>query len=843
MRSPCFGSRFGFLLVVVSISACGSSSNGTTSDAGPAVTECTAHQILDPNTRACVTCDDDQTPNADGSACVKLGWQNCPTGFTVDATGYGCVDISPTADCAVGTMPTIGSLTCQPVGTTACSPGFQADPSGWGCAAIAPAAACTGATMEKLGSTTCVPVGDCAATFPPAAATLFVNASGPSDATHFTTIGAALASAAAIDGVTISVDAGSYAESIALTHKVSIVGKCAAQVTIAASGTTPGILINGVSGASVSNLTVSGHVVGAQITGGASLTMTNVVVDGNSAAGITLTGDASNLEFDDSVVRGSIAAAAPAKGDGIDLASGATATIQNSAITGNTEEGIYATGLGTKATIKNSIVTDNLMNASGNFGIGVDVVTQANAEVDDSFVARNHEEGMVAAASSYLKVERSVIANNVPSTAGYGRGITIDGAIVTVDESTVVQNVDVGISVEDPPGLITATNTVFRGQLPNSDKAKGTGVSASNGGIAILTGVALVGNSEEGAFADGTGSSLTLNNSIARDGVMLPGNTAGNGLVAQNGGKLIVQGSALIANHESGLLLFDPVTTAQVTQSIIARQLPSQGTQFGRGIVLQNGPSLTFNQSVVSNNTDIGLSARGAGTSATLNDSVIRDTDSQISDGAHGRALNIIEGATATIKSTELFDNTEVSALISGSSAKVDFTDTVIANTRIDTATMTVGRGLASQDSGIVTFTGGVVTNSIQSGVSAGGTSAALTVSTSMVDMTKSLSDGTFGHGVLTFDSSNLAFTNVTVRNSQAAGVIVSASGATIASCRIVNNAIGINTQDGSSLSQVDTVPDSPNALEVDVSNDTVFQGNQTRVSADQLPLPALLGD
>jgi hypothetical protein len=696
--------------------------------------------------------------------------------------------------------------------------------------------------MEKLGSTTCVPVGDCTAAFPPAAATLFVSPSAVVDATHFTTIGAALASAAAIDGVTIAVDAGSYAESVTLTHQVSVVGKCAAQVTIAASGATPGIAISGVSGASLSNVTITGHSPGAQISGGASLTLTSVVVDGNSSAGIALTGNASHLEFDGSVVRGSIAAAS-AKGDGIDLATGTTATLQNSAVTGNTEEGIYATGLATKVTVKNSIVTDNQMNASGNFGIGIDVVTQADGEVDDSFVARNHEEGMVAAAGSTLNVERAVIANNVPSTAGYGRGITIDGATVTVDESTVVQNVDVGISVEDAPGTITATNTVFRGQLPGSDKTKGTGVSASNGGAAILTGVALVGNSEEGAFADGAGSTLTVNNSIARDGVMLPGNTAGNGLVAQNGGKLIVQGSALIANHESGLLLFDPGTTAQVTQSIIARQLPSQGTQFGRGIVLQNGPSLTFDKSVVSDNTDIGLSARGAGTNATLTQSVIRNTASQISDGAHGRAINIIEGATGTITSCELFENTEVAALVSGSSAKVDFIDTVIASTKIDKATMTVGRGLASQDSGIVTFTGGVVTTNIQSGVSAGGTSASLSMTTSMVDATSSLADGTFGHGVLTFDTSNLAFVDVTIRNSQGAGVVVSGSTATIASSRILNNAIGINTQDGSSLSQVDAVPASPNVLDVDVSNDTVFQGNQTRVGSSQLPLPAIIGE
>ncbi|MEO8875284.1 MAG: hypothetical protein ABI461_06845, partial [Polyangiaceae bacterium] len=220
MRSRWFGVVLG-VATGVAMAGCGSSSDGgAPSPTGDAGSVCPAGQIFDASSQSCVACQDDMKPTADGAACEKIGWQNCPAGFVVDPSGYGCVDISPAADCAAGTMPTIGNATCVPVGTTSCAAGFSADPSGWGCVAIESATACTGATMEKLGSTSCVPVGDCAAAFPPAAATLFVSPGATVDATHFQTIAAALA--VATDGVTIAVDAGTYAESLIIAHSVHV---------------------------------------------------------------------------------------------------------------------------------------------------------------------------------------------------------------------------------------------------------------------------------------------------------------------------------------------------------------------------------------------------------------------------------------------------------------------------------------------------------------------------------------------------------------------------------------------------------------------------------------------
>src|SRR2546423_3836813 len=93
-------------------------------------------------------------------------------------------------------MPATGPRDCVPVGWNNCPAGFAPDPSGWGCTDISPAQPCSGATLETLGSTACQPLGDCAAPFPPANATIFVDDSyAQVDSTHFRKIFDAVQSA------------------------------------------------------------------------------------------------------------------------------------------------------------------------------------------------------------------------------------------------------------------------------------------------------------------------------------------------------------------------------------------------------------------------------------------------------------------------------------------------------------------------------------------------------------------------------------------------------------------------------------------------------------------------
>ena len=145
----------------------------------------------------------------------------CPDGFAPDARGVGCAPVLAES-CPAGTRPSIGDTECVPVGWSACPEGFAADPSGWGCRAVLPADACSGDELELLGSESCQPIA-CPEEFPPAAATLFVDddfGAGELDATHFASIGAALA--AAPEGATVAVEAGKYLKSLIAERDVTL---------------------------------------------------------------------------------------------------------------------------------------------------------------------------------------------------------------------------------------------------------------------------------------------------------------------------------------------------------------------------------------------------------------------------------------------------------------------------------------------------------------------------------------------------------------------------------------------------------------------------------------------
>ncbi|MEO8876706.1 MAG: DUF1565 domain-containing protein, partial [Polyangiaceae bacterium] len=231
--------------------------------------------------------------------------------------------------CGVG-MITQPDKSCVPADfAVACAPGFAPDPSGYGCRDVLPADPCTGATRAALGHTTCVPVGDCTAAFPPSNATLFVSASGSSDATHFKTISAAVA--AARSGAVIAVDSGTYVEQIKIPVPLAIVGKCPASVIVDgnAGEMETGIEVDGTT-VSVSGITIRGARLGISMQLNSALTLTHSILDANLLEGLELEAGMAKASLDDVVIRNT--SGSPGVGSNVQASSELDVT--NSEITG-----------------------------------------------------------------------------------------------------------------------------------------------------------------------------------------------------------------------------------------------------------------------------------------------------------------------------------------------------------------------------------------------------------------------------------------------------------------------------------------------------------------------------
>src|SRR2546430_5238466 len=133
--------------------------------------------------------------------------------------------------------------------------------------------------MARRGSAMFPPGGEWGAVFPAVTGAYFVDDNGPTDATHFTTIQAAVAAAPA--GATIAIEAGTYTGSVTLGKDVSLIGRCPAQVTLqGAAATTPGIASSGHT-ATIRGLTITDFEVAVSADAGAIVVVEDAVLEAN----------------------------------------------------------------------------------------------------------------------------------------------------------------------------------------------------------------------------------------------------------------------------------------------------------------------------------------------------------------------------------------------------------------------------------------------------------------------------------------------------------------------------------------------------------------------------------
>ena len=825
---------------LVVLVACSSDAAGPSP---PASVTCPAGTAADA-TGACVAtaCTDGQRVDADTGACKALGWQACPAGFTADASGHGCRDVLPASACAAGTMPVLGMTACQPVGPAACAAGFEKAPDGWGCRAVLPAAACTGATKETLGSATCTPIGDCAAAFPPAGATLFVNAAftaGELDATHVRTIAAALAAAGS--NAIIAVEAGTYTEAVAPVKSLRIVGRCPAQVTLASDGSNmAGIAASGAGTAvTVEGMTISGHLGAGTAGGGASLTLRDAVVAANRGDGVTASGTGTHVVIERSVIRGTTAVS-PGRGLGILTNGGADLIVRDSAIADNVYAGVLVVGAGSHALVERAAILSTKSNAAGDFGLGMLTRDGATSEVTAAALLHNHEVGVFAyGAGSRSVVTDVVIDDTIASVGGgFGRGLMVDTGTVVAERVTITKSSESGATSEHA-GTLTAHSLVVRGTLPAPGGDSGYGVSVISGGNATLTASAIVDNTAVGATALGPKAKLTLDGSLVTGTQPDTEGMRGYGVELELGASIDLKGSALVGNTEAGAYAIDPSTSLTLERSIVASTRAGKGKAHGRGVVVELGASGSISQSALVGNRDITVSARSVGSSLTLDQTVIRGTAPQDSNGLHGRGAEADDGAKLTVSRSSLLDNHGV-ALAGASKSVLDVRDTWIADTMADGSVGGPGRAVTVQTGAIMTLLGVVAQRSAQIAMVAGA-GASLTVRGSLVEDTTAAADGTFGHGILAFDNALLVVDDVTVTKSAGAALVFASSRGNVSHARIRGNAVGIHVQDGSTLQAVAAVPDDPAESMVNVSNDSTFDGNGSRVGSGALPLPAPL--
>ncbi len=532
----------------------------------------------------------------------------CAEGWSADAGGQCAPDL-PSGPCAPGTMPTVGKTACASVGTTACHPGFAPHASGWGCAAVAPSAACSGATREALGQTACAPVGDCAAPFPPAGATHFVDAAygaGELDATHFRTISAALSAAPV--GAVIAVHDGTYAESLTISRGVRVVGRCAAKVTLSGNGRSPGVAVLA-RGVGVSGLTLSGHATAVGVRA-ADAEIADVVIEGGLAPAIDVDGRGASATVRGSVVRG-VAPRTNGISAGLFAGAGAKVTLTSSTISGAPYAGVLGVDAGTQVEVEGSVVRDGTPDDQQMGGAGVYLFDGAAATVTRSWLHHNRRAAVMAFAKSRATVKDSLLDDTQPparaaSTEAFGHGLAaFDTGALDVENTTVRGNVGIGLRLtQNATGNVRSS--VVHAQQKEASGDLGTGAYVHVSSKLTVSGTAFVENHRTAieAFDDGT--------EVDAKGCLFGFTRAsldgkqGLGFYLQHA-VARVEGSAFTGNLHTGIYLWE-ARSFSMSRSVVQGTKPQESPAIlGHGLLVQGVPSVSVAGSVFRDNAGVGL--------------------------------------------------------------------------------------------------------------------------------------------------------------------------------------------------------------------------------------------
>lgn len=247
-------------------------------------------------------------------------------------------------------------------------------------------------------------------------------------------------------------------------------------------------------------------------------------------------------------------------------------------------------------------------------------------------------------------------------------GIKITAVGYTLDRIRIHGTGEIGLVVVGPKGtLVTATGLLIEG--------------ATGAGIGLGT------------------ASLMLTRSVVRDTQAMSDKTNGRGIQVQGRGVLTVRDSLLERNKESGIFVYG--SDATIERTVVRDTLPMDSDKtFGRGIsAVIDGKirsTLTVKSSVLERNRSAGISLSGA--DATVSDTVIRETFSQVSDGVSGTGITADADtrtkAASTLKVTTslVAKNRDAGILAFGSELTVD--RTIVRDTEARLSDQRFGTGI-----------------------------------------------------------------------------------------------------------------------------------------------------
>jgi len=580
------------------------------------------------------------------------------------------------SECGKGKMKM--SFGCAAVGTPiGCPDGFISGEPGAAVGCVVDEGICASTPYRKGPKTNGSPVH--------VAASAAAGGDG-SPAAPFSKLEAALK--AAPTGALIRVAKGTYDGPFTIDRPLAVVGVCAAEVVITGGKGVAAIRVTGpTSWAEIElvGLTLKGPGVGLQVSGGPPVRARLLHVVDATGDGILVSGDKSELDLSDAIVRGTNAEA-PGAGSGLTVVNGGLVKLNRVDLVNNQGAGLLIQGASVDARALG--VHHTRPAASGQAGYGIQVAAGGGLGLRGGRLLGNHDVGaIVVGAKTSLQAWGLLIDQTQPRKSDGDNGIglaAVAGAWVRLHGARLSWNRRTALLASDP-----GTTVGLYGFIADRTQASSKGSGEDGFGIEVVKGAAL--GLKSGRLHRNRGAGLLVRNKgsvvfahdllvDATEGAAFD-QKAGFGVRAESGARIELQGARLSGNRVVGLHAVGSGSEIHGAGVLVDGTKPSTTSgDYGIGVQVATEARIELVGSLLTGNHMVGLFTTGAGATAALVGSSIRHTKSNLTCTSAGDGIITAAGAKLLdLKACTIFRNHTSGVTVNSGNAVI--VDSVISTT------------------------------------------------------------------------------------------------------------------------------------------------------------------
>jgi hypothetical protein len=421
----------------------------------------------------------------------------------------------------------------------------------------------------------------------------------------------------------VAVAPGSYPENLLVPGNITIVGKCAEQVRITGGLVAyPGVEVSSSGKVELRGLAVSGYQSGVAVFGAGDADLREALLDENQTEGLVVYNGGEARVYG-TVVRGTVESAPGSQTLGVFVFDGGRVELHESALLENVDAGLGIIDAGTEAHLFGTVVRATVPRSDGVGGIGVKAFNGATVTLEGSALVTNRGMGMLIDGPGVSATMTTSVVRDTVMDERFEGGLAwaisaLGGASLEIEDSALLDNRVVGLSIADEGTKATAARLVVRGTQGTGYRGLGLGAIATRSArlelrnSAVLEsagGGILINNPDTFALVEDSLVDATRGTGRTPDG---PGGNGGSGIVATAGGHAEVRRSSFTRNAEAAVGIAGEGAALLLDASLVTGTTPNAGGFFGHGLVATSGGQATVTGSSFRENVGIGLAFAAA---------------------------------------------------------------------------------------------------------------------------------------------------------------------------------------------------------------------------------------